>query len=106
MANIATEQLNVIAQHLSELEDQIEQLIVQNNTMREEAHKLLIEANKKSYKTIYGNFTRVAGRTTKTFTSAEYIAAKEALQIAQLRAENRGQFTTTVGEESLRFSPS
>jgi hypothetical protein len=34
------------------------------------------------------------------------IAAKEALQIAQLRAENRGEFTTKVGEESIRFKVS
>ena len=106
MANLATSQLNVIAQHLSEIEDQIEQLTAQKNSMREEAHNLLKEINKKSHKTIYGNFSRCDGRKTKTFTSEEYIAAKEALQIAQIRAENRGEFTTTTGEETLRFSAS
>jgi hypothetical protein len=61
------------------------------------------EANKKTEKTMFGNFTVVKGRTTKTYNSEEYIAAVEALEIAKLRAENRGQFTTKTGSESIKF---
>lgn len=102
MANLASEQLTIIGQQLAEIDAQLEPILKQQEELRAAALKLMQEYNEKSLKTLFGHFSRVAGRTTKTFTSEEFIVAKEALQIAQLRAE----FTTKVGEESIRFKVS
>jgi hypothetical protein len=106
MANLASEQLTIIGQQLAEIDAQLEPIFRQQEELRAAALVIMQEYNEKSIKTLFGHFSRVAGRTTKTFTSEEFIAAKEALQIAQLRAENRGEFTTKVGEESIRFKVS
>jgi hypothetical protein len=103
MANLASEQLSIIGQQLAEIDVQLEPILKQQKELRAAALGLMQECNEKSIKTLFGHFSRVAGTKTKTFTSEEFIAAKEALQVAQLRAENRGEFTTKVGEESIRF---
>jgi len=103
MANLLKEQLERIAQELQEIDAQLEPILEQQKKLRASALTLMKEANKKNEKTLFGNFTVVKGRTTKTYNSDEYIAATEALQIEKVRAENRGQFTTKTGEESLKF---
>ena len=103
MANLLKEQLERIAQELQEIDAQLEPIIEQQKKLRAAALALMQEANKKTEKTIFGKFTVVKGRTTKIYNSDEYNAAAEALQIEKVRAENRGQFTTKTGEESLKF---
>jgi hypothetical protein len=103
MASLLKEQLELIGQHLQEIESELEPILEEQKKLRAAALVLMQQENSKSEKTLFGNFTVVKGRTTKTYTSEEYIAAKEELEIAKLRAENRGQFTTTTGEDYLKF---
>lgn len=103
MADHTAEQLVILAQQLAELDHKLEALNEQKASLREASLSLMVEGNHKSLKTLFGNFTLAAGRTTKTYTSKEYLAAAEALEIAKLRAENLGQFTTKVGDEYIKF---
>lgn len=104
MANLAFDQLTIIAQKLSELDEQMKDLKAKEAECRALAIELLKESGETSAKTLFGTITLCKGKTQKTYTSKEYLQAKENLEIAKIKAENRNQYTTSTGEPYIRFA--
>jgi hypothetical protein len=104
MANLAFEQLVIIAQQLAELDEKMKELKAKDAEFRTLALELLQESGENSAKTLFGTITRCKGKTQKTYTSEEYLEAKENLEIAKIKAENRNQYTTTTGAPYIRFA--
>jgi hypothetical protein len=98
-----SDQFTVLAQHLSELEEQLEELNREKEKARQIVLDLLNEQNKTIVRTIFGNFTRCKGKTTTTYTSPEYLKAEKQLKLAKAKAKINEQFTIKTGNPYLMF---
>jgi hypothetical protein len=98
-----SDQFTVLAEQLSKIEEQIEELNEKKNKARQIALDLLVEQNKTHVNTIFGNFTRCNGKTTTTFNSPEYLKAEKQLNLAKAKAKINKQFTTKTGVPYLKF---
>ena len=98
-----SDQFTVLAQHLSELDEQLDAINEKKEKARRIALELLIEQNKTNVKTMFGNFTRCKGKTTTTYNSPECLKAEKNLKLAKAKAKINKQFTIKTGEPYLKF---
>ena len=98
-----SDQFTVLAQHLSELEEQLNDLNEKKEKARRIALELLDEKNETNVTTMFGNFTRCKGKTTTTYTSPECLKAEKQLKLAKAKAKINNQFTIKTGEPYLKF---
>jgi oligoendopeptidase F len=104
MSNITIGQLEVLAEKLATIKDQIKILKEREDKMREEAFKLLLETGEKNIHTLHGTFTKNKGKTEKIITNLKYKETLDQLTALKAIALSNGEYTTKTGEEYLKFT--
>jgi hypothetical protein len=102
---LATGQLEILAEKLSQIEADLEKLEGIKETIRTESLKLLIEDNLPDYKTPHGKFTRCSGKQKKVFTCPKVKRAETTLVNAKAKAIEENLYVIKQGEDFLRFDP-
>ena len=97
-------QLTILAERLSEVEENLEKLEASRALIRSEALKLMQERKSdEPFNSQYGKFTICSGKKTKVFTCSKVKKAQTTLDNAKRKATENGQFETKQGDDFLRF---